>query len=352
MPKLKGEQLEKICFQLLCAAGAPEDHGRIVAEHLAGNNLAGHDSHGFIRIIQYIRQIKEGVILPAAKPEIVRETPVIAQVDGHYGFGQVVAKFSAELVIDKAKKQGLGCVAMRRLRHLGRLGAWVELAAKAGCAAILFTATGGQALLCAPFGGSKRRLGTNPIAMAFPGENEGMVVSDFATSAAAEGKIRVYKARGHKLPDGWILDKEGRPSNNPNDFYDGGAILPVGGSVGHKGYCLAFMTELFGSLLSRDGFPPRPGDKQMSNSSLFLALDIERFGPLAAVKSEVSMMANYAKETPPADGFDQVLFPGEKEAKSRRERSKTGVEIEDETWNQVMALVKEYRIGEKLGQLP
>jgi len=352
MPTLKGEQLEKICFHLLCAAGAPEDHGRIVAEHLAGNNLAGHDSHGFIRIIQYIRQIKEGVILPAAKPEIIKETPVIAQVDGHYGFGQVAAKFSTELAIDKAKKQGVGCVSVRRLRHLGRLGAWVELAAKAGCAAILYTSTGGQALTSAPFGGSKRRLGTNPIAMAFPGENEAVIVSDFATCAAAEGKIRVYRARGHKLPDGWILDKDGRPSNNPNDFYDGGAILPVGGSVGHKGYCLAFMTDLFGSLLSRDGFPPKPGDQQLSNSSLFLALDIERFAPLAAVKSEVSMMVNYVKETPPAEGFDQILYPGEKEAKSRKERGKSGVEIEDDTWNQVMGLVKEYNLGDKLGKLP
>jgi LDH2 family malate/lactate/ureidoglycolate dehydrogenase len=352
MPTLKGEQLEKICFHLLCAAGAPEDHGRIVAQHLADNNLAGHDSHGFIRIIQYIRQIKEGVIMPAAKPEIVNETPVIAQVDGHYGFGQVAAKFSSELAIGKAKKQGVGCVAVRHLRHLGRLGAWVELAAKAGCAGILYTSTGGQALLCAPFGGSKRRLGTNPMAMAFPSEKDGIIVSDFATSAAAEGKIRVYRARGHKLPDGWILDKEGRPSNNPNDFYDGGAILPVGGSVGHKGYCLAFMTDLFGSLLSRDGFPPRPGDQQLSNSSLFLALDIERFAPLAAVKSEVSSMVNYVKETPPAEGFDQILYPGEKEAKSRKERSKRGVEIEDDTWNQVMGLVKEYNLGDKLGKLP
>ncbi len=352
MPTLKSEQLEKICYHLLCAAGAPEDHARIVADHLAGNNLAGHDSHGFIRIIQYIRQMKEGVIVATARPEIVMETPVIAQVDGHYGFGQVAAKFSTEVAIDKAKKQGVGCVAMRRLRHLGRLGAWVELAGKAGCAAILYTSTGGQALLCAPFGGSKRRLGTNPMAMAFPSENDGMIVSDFASSAAAEGKIRVYRARGHKLPDGWILDKEGRPSKDPNDFYDGGVILPVGGSVGHKGYCLSFMTELFGSLLSRDGFPPRPGDQQMSNSSLMLILDIERFAPLTAVKSEVSMMVKYIKETPPAEGFDQILYPGEKETKSRKERSKSGVQIEDDTWNQVMALVKEYDLVDKIGKLP
>jgi uncharacterized oxidoreductase len=351
MPTLKGEQLEKIAFHLFCAAGAPEEHSRIVAQHLADNNLTGHDSHGFIRVIQYIRQIKEGLILPAAKPEIVRDSPGMAQVDGQYGFGQVAAKFSTELAIDKAKKQGVSCVTVRHLGHLGRLGAYGEIAAGAGCAAILYCSVAGHAISVAPFGGSKRKLATNPIAMAFPSEEEGPILSDFATSVAAEGKIRVYRARGHKLPDGWILDKQGVPSNDPNDFYAGGAIQPVGGSVGHKGFCLSFMTDLFGGILSGDGFPAVPG-KQFSNGSLIVAIDIDWLAPLAAVRSQASKMVNYVKDTPLAEGFEHVMYPGEKEARNRRERGKNGVEIEDETWNQVMGLVKEYGVGDKLGPLP
>lgn len=351
MPTLKGEQLEKIAFHLFCAAGAPEEHSRIVAQHLAENNLTGHDSHGFIRVIQYIRQIKEGVIIPAAKPQVVSESASTAQVVGNYGFGQVVGRFSTELAIDKAKKQGVSCVTMRYLRHLGRLGAYAEMATRAGCAAIVYCSTGGQALSQVPFGGSKRRLGTNPIAMAFPSEEEGPILSDFATSVAAEGKIRVYRARGHKLPDGWILDKEGRPSNDPNDFYDGGALLPVGGSVGHKGFCLAFMTDLFAGILSGDDFPGAPG-KQLSNGSLILAIDIGRFAPLAEITSKVSRLVDHVKDTPPMEGFKYVMYPGEKEARSRIERGENGVEIEDETWNQVMALVKEYGVGVQLGKLP
>ncbi len=350
MPTLKGEQLEKIALQLFCAAGAPEEHSRIVAQHLADSNLTGHDSHGFIRVLQYIRQIKEGLIIPAAKPEIVSESPSVAQVDGNYGFGQVAAKFSTELAIEKAKKQGVSCVTVRHLGHLGRLGAYAEMATRAGCAVILYCSTGGHAPYQAPFGGSQRKLATNPIAMAFPGEQEGPILSDFATSVAAEGKIRVYRARGHELPDGWILDKEGRPSNDPNDFYEGGAILSVGGSVGHKGFCLAFMADLFGAILSRDGFPGSPG-KQFSDGSLIVAINIDRFAPLAAVKSEVSKMVNYVKDTPPAEGFEYVLYPGEKEAKNRKERGQNGIEIEDETWNQVMALVQEYGVADKLGKL-
>ena len=176
-------------------------------------------------------------------------------MDGHYGFGQVAATFSTELAIDKAKKQGVSCVTMRRLGHLGRLGAYAEMATRAGLRSdLVLLRSAAYGISQAPFGGFKRMLGTNPIALAFPSEEEGPILSDFATCVAAEGKIRLSRARGHKLPDGWILDKEGRPSNDPNDFYAGGAILPVGGSVGHKGFCLAFMTDLFGGILSRDGF--------------------------------------------------------------------------------------------------
>lgn len=351
MPTLSGEQLEKIARHLFCAAGAPEAHAQIVAEHLAENNLTGHDSHGFIRIIQYIRQIKEGVIIPAAKPEIVSEFPCGAQVDGHHGFGQVAARFFTELAIEKAKREAVGCVTVRNLCHLGRLGAYVEMAAKAGCAAILYTSTGGYTPAQAPFGGSRRKLATNPIAMAFPSEKEGVIVSDFATCVAAEGKVRVYRARGQRLPDGWLLDTEGRPSNDPNDYYAGGAILPLGGSAGHKGFCLAVMTELFSAILSRGGFAGCPG-KQFSNNSLMVTIDIERFAPLAGAKAEASKLVSYVKDTPLAEGFEAILYPGEKETKARQERTQRGVEIEDETWNQVMALVKEYGVGEKLGEIP
>jgi len=351
MPTLKWEQLEKISFHIFCAAGASEAHSRIVAQHLADNNLAGHDSHGFIRVIQYIHQIKEGLLIPAAGPEIVSESAGTAQVDGHYGFGQVAATFSTELAIEKAKKQGVSCVTVRRLGHLGRLGAYAEMAAKAGCAAILYCSTGGHAIAQAPFGGSKRKLGTNPIAMAFPSEKEGWILADFATSVAAEGKIRVYRARGYRLPEGWILNKEGLASNDPGDFYAGGAILPVGGSVGHKGFCLAFMADLFGGILSRDGFAGAPG-KQFSNSSFIVTIDVERFAPLAAIRSEVDKMVGYVKDTPPAEGFDYIMYPGEKEAKSRKERGWSGIEIEGETWDQVMALVKEYGVADRLGKLP
>lgn len=347
MPNLQAEEIEKIVFHLLCAAGAPEEHSQIVAQHLMDNNLAGHDSHGIIRIIQYLRQIKERVIIPQAKPEIIYESVTTAQVNGHYGFGQVAAKFSTELAIKKAKEQGVSCVSVRNLGHIGRLGAYTEMAARQGCAAILFCGTGGQVPYQAPFGGTQRKLGTNPIAIAFPGLAEEIFSSDFATSVCAEGKIRVHFARGAKLPDGWILNKAGQPSNEPKDFYDGGTILPLGGSVGHKGYCLAFMTDLLASVLSDNGFPGKP-NKQFSNGSLIIVIDIEKFIPLTTARAEASLMGNFIKDTPIAPGFAQVYSPGEKEAISRAWRRQKGIAIEEETWKQIKILAQEYKVSEQL----
>ncbi len=347
MPFLKAEQIERIAFHLLVAAGAPQEHSQIVAEHLMDNNLAGHDSHGIIRIIQYLRQIKEGVIIPQARPEITYESAGTAQVDGHYGFGQVAAKFSTELAIKKAKENGVSCVAVRNLGHIGRLGAYTEMAARQGCAAILFCGTGGLVPYQAPFGGTQRKLGTNPIAIAFPGLGEEIFSSDFATSVCAEGKIRVHLARGAKLPEGWILNKDGQPSNDPKDFYEGGTILPLGGSVGHKGYCLAFMTDLLASVLSANGFPGKP-NKQFSNGSLIIAIHIEKFIPLTTAQTEASLMANFIKDTPIAADFTQVFYPGEKEALSREVRRKKGIEVEEETWKQIKNLVDQYGVSEIL----
>ncbi|MBN1687142.1 MAG: Ldh family oxidoreductase, partial [Spirochaetales bacterium] len=220
-----------------------------------------------------------------------------------------------------------------------------------GLAAWLYCGSGGYAPLQAPFGGRERRLCTNPIAMAFPAEGDGPILGDFATSVAAEGKIRVYRARGESLPDGWILDKHGRPSNDPNDFYDGGSVLPIGGPVAHKGYTLAFMTDILGGILSRGGFAGKPATK-FSNTTLILALDVERFVPLADAAAEATQAANYMLDTPLAEGSHGIMYPGQKEIKNRKERSAKGIEIEAETWSQVMSLVKEFNLEETLAPLP
>jgi uncharacterized oxidoreductase len=161
----------------------------------------------------------------------------------------------------------------------------------------------------------------------------------------------VYKARGEKLPDNWILDKEGRPSNDPNDLYDGGCVLPIGGTVGHKGYSLAFFTDILSGILSQGGFAGNPVG-QFSNATLILALDIERFLPLAEAMADVSTAVNHVMDTPLAEGSSGVMYPGLKEIKNRKERGKNGIDIEDDTWNQIHDLIVEFDLEEKLSPLP
>ena len=227
---------------MLEAGGALPGHASIVANHLAEANLAGHDSHGFIRIPQYLEGIKAGKLDPKAEPEVVRERGSMLLIDGHSTFGQVVATRATEMAIEKAGEHGISLATMGNLDHTGRIGTYPEMAAGAGMAAIMFTGFAGGTFgnNVAPFGGRVRRLGTNPIAMAFPHRDGAPVLLDFASSMAAEGKLRVYRNKGEELPDAWVLDKDGVPSRDPNAYYEGGAILPVGGiQGGHKGYALS-----------------------------------------------------------------------------------------------------------------
>jgi uncharacterized oxidoreductase len=187
--------------------------------------------------------------------------------------------------------------------------------------------------------------------MSFPSNLERPILSDIATSVVAEGKLRIYKASGHRIPNGWVLDSEGRPSNDPNDFYNGGALLPLGGSEGHKGYTLAFMADLFGGILSGGGFAGSPGEC-FSNNSLIVAIDVERFAPLETVKADVSRLTKRMKDTPLAEDSRGILYPGEKEVGTRLERRAKGVDIEDATWEQVMALIREYALEDTVGPLP
>jgi len=351
VPTFEPEKLEEIAYHIFRAAGTPDESARTVAEHLVDANLTGHDSHGVIRIMQYLENIKEGRLFPDAIPKVVKETPTTAQVDGQSTFGQVVGKFAAEVAIVKARRSSISIVSMRNLGHLGRLGAYPEMCAEAGMASIMYCGSGGQHASQVPFGGREPRLSTNPIAMACPSDMEGPILLDFATSAAAEGKLRVYRARGNRLPQGWILDSKGNPSTDPNDFYNGGALLPVGASVGHKGYALAYLVDLFGSILPGGGYAGEIG-APLSNGGLIIVFDPAVFLPSGVMNSRVRKMTDYMKSSPLAEGFDKILYPGEKEAMTRQERRTRGIEVEDATWKSVRSVIGEYGLEEKLGPLP
>ena len=228
MPRIHFSRLNSIATQILEGAGASRGNAILVADHLVGSNLVGHDSHGVLRLSQYCDAIEAGEIDPCAQPVVVRETIAGAVLDGRSAFGQVAAQDAMSLAIDRAGGVGIAAVTLHNCYHSGRLAVYSLLAAKAGMVGVVMVNAGGGGQSVTPFGGMERRLATNPFSIAVPLPGDFQPVLDIATSMAPEGKIRDYYRRGASLPDGWIVDFEGRPSNNPHDFYASppGAISP------------------------------------------------------------------------------------------------------------------------------
>ena len=190
-----------------------------IAHYLVDANLVGHDSHGVIRVPSYIDWLRAGKVLANQALKIVFENDVIAVVDGQFGFGQVMGEEATKLGIEKARRQGVAVVALRNSGHLGRIGDWAEMAAAAGMVSLHFVNTSGGGILVAPFGGTQRRLSANPIAAGVPVENGPPIIVDISTCTIAEGKIKVAFNKGAKVPEGCILDSEGRPTDDPKAFY-------------------------------------------------------------------------------------------------------------------------------------
>ncbi|GIX46481.1 MAG: hypothetical protein KatS3mg131_0692 [Candidatus Tectimicrobiota bacterium] len=206
----------------------------------------------------------------------------------------------------------------------------------------LITCDSGRApKVVAPYGGRAPRLGTNPLAVAFPSDLEGPVFLDMATSAVAAGKLAVRRNRGEPAPPGWIIDKHGRPTTDVAAFYDGGAILPMGGDQAHKGYALSFMVETLSGILTGLGFGLDPQGRH--NDGTFLAVfRVDAFRPLADFKRDLADFIAYLKATPPAAGHEEVLYPGELEYRTAQRRRREGIDVDERTWQQLAALQREY----------
>jgi LDH2 family malate/lactate/ureidoglycolate dehydrogenase len=307
-------------------AGAPPATANTVAESLVESNLRGHDSHGIRRLAPYIEAVKDGRVDPQAEPEVVTRKGAIVIVDGHGGFGQPAARLAATELTTLAKQSGVAAAAIQNANHVGRLGEWVEQLADTGLIGIAFC---NAEPTVAPYGGSERRLGTNPIAWATPGRPP--LVMDWSTATMPEGKLAVAKARGEKVPHGVIVDQHGEPSRDPADFYAGGALLPLGA---HKGSGLSVMIQLVGGALAGTGAFGQQG--AAANGTVLIALDPTAFTD--DFDDEAQEFTAALAATRPAHGFDAVLVPGEIERRTRATRAQEGVPLPAATWSELEAL--------------
>ncbi len=344
MPRLQADQVKKIAADLLAGAGAPAVEAKIVASHSVEANLTGHDSHGIIQIPSYIDRIEKGHIVPGAPIDIISDTPTTTVVDGNWGFGYVVTEDVMRRTIEKARTQNVAAATVYRQGHVGRVADYPLMAAEEGMIGLMTADSGRAPKAVAPFGGREARLGTNPISIAVPSDLDGPLYFDLSTAAAAAGKVKLAQARGEQVPEGWVIDAQGRATTDPSVLGNGGALLPLGGDVGFKGYALASMVEILSALLTGLGFGVEPTGRH--NDGCFIAVfKVEAFRDLATFKREVAEFAHYLNDTPPAEGFDRVYYPGEVEHLKRQDRLANGVDIEDATWNKLLALADKYNVA-------
>lgn len=331
MLTMTADRLRAVTRQVFEAAGTPTDLATDMANILVESNLAGHDSHGVIRIPFYVRLIQEGALIPDARPEVIEETAGSALVDGKYAFGHIAAAYATEVAVRKAKASKAVVVSVVRCNHIGRLGEWGSRAAAQDVIAIVVVGGGGGPGAAAPFGGAARVFGTNPISIGVPGGEMPDTLVDFATTVIAEGKIQVARAKGAQLPPGSILDKDGNPSTNPADFYNGGMLLPFGG---HKGSGLAMVVDLLGSALVPGEAYNRDGH---GGGAVIIAVDATTFRPLSDYEAAADRALRRVKAVPPAKGFAEVLLPGEPEQRSKAERLRDGIPVAEATWEAIVA---------------
>jgi uncharacterized oxidoreductase len=342
---IEADALRGAVTALLATREIPQHVAERVSTSLVAANLAGHDSHGILLLPYWCELLDRGQIQPHATTEVVLDLGAVVVLDGHFGFGPVVGHDAVELAIEGGRRNGVACVLARNANHLGRLGEFTSAVAREGLAAILVANSQGSGQLLAPFGASDRRLTNNPVSIAVPG-NEHVVLLDMALSVVAEAKVWLAKARGTEVPNGWILDSEGRPSCEPDALFAGGTLLPLGSpSAGHKGYALIVLIDILAGVLSRGGVCRADPPEDFSNAFLLFALDVEPLVPESEYLSEVGRLASYVKDAKLLPGFESVLFPGEFEAAAAQRRMEKGIWIENDTWKTIQALARDAGIA-------
>jgi L-2-hydroxycarboxylate dehydrogenase (NAD+) len=332
------ERLREFSARTFEYFGVPPADAARAADVLAASDLRGVDSHGVARLHTYFDMLALGRINPRPDVRVVRELPATATVDGDNGLGLVVGPRANEIAMAKAEAVGSAWVSVSNTNHFGMAGYYPLMALGRG---LIGWAMTNSTKLVAPLWGAERMLGTNPIAIAFPAGEEPPVVIDFATSAAAYGKIEIARRTDAAIPPGWAIDRDGHPATRPDQMIDGGALLPLGSTReagGHKGYCLAALVDVLSCVLSganwgpfappfalRQEFPARSVGKGIGHA--FGALRIDGFIDPGEFRRQMDDWVRTMRASKPAPGTPGVIIPGDPERQAEAERRVTGVPL-------------------------
>lgn len=348
------DTLRRFTYQVFCGLGVPEDDAAICTEVLLASDLRGISSHGVGRLKMYYDRIRQGILSPVTRFEVVRETETTAVVDGHHGMGHVIGYRAMELAMKKARERGLGAVAVRNSSHFGIAGYYALMAAREGMIGLAFTNARPSV---APTFSVEPMLGTNPIAFACPTDEEFPFCFDAATSIAQRGKIEVLARAGKPTPAGWVIDRQGRLATDTDEILAGipkglYALLPLGGKGeelgGHKGYGLSVVVEILCAALQSgaflkdlSGFDERGNPRPHQLGHFFMALDIGRFVPLEEFKRTAGAILRALRAAEVSPDADRIYTAGEKAHLAEQRVRREGVPVNRALRRNLRAMAQE-----------
>ncbi|MBP2057676.1 LDH2 family malate/lactate/ureidoglycolate dehydrogenase [Lactobacillus colini] len=343
--KFSYETLYNLCMDAFQKFGFTKEKAETITDVLLTADLYGIQSHGMQRMVRYYKGIQKGTMKVDAEPEVVFETPTTAVVDGHEGMGQLNGVFAMNLAIKKAKETGVGIVSVKNSNHYGIAGYYAKMAAEQGM--LGFSSTNSEAIMV-PTYAKKAMIGSNPQAWCVPADPYDFLF-DASTTVVTRGKLEMYNKLGKPLPDGWALDKDGKPSNDASDVlsniaaHRGGGIMPLGGNTetlgSHKGYGNGMVAEIFASILSQ-GMTSNNTMKDNKSGIChgFMAINLANFGDTEAIKKHFSEYLQELRDAPKAEGQARIYTHGEKEMLALKDRKENGIPVIDKTMTEVKDL--------------
>ncbi|MGF1595972.1 MAG: malate/lactate/ureidoglycolate dehydrogenase [Acidimicrobiales bacterium] len=321
---LHPDRLRQYVVDVCGALGSEDTEAALVADQLVGANLAGHDSHGVGMMPTYVDAVGRGRLFCNRHATVAIDSGAVLAVDGNRAFGQVAGYEATDLAIERARQTGVALMGLRNSFHIGRIGHWGEQCARAGMVSIHFVNVAGHDPLVAPYGGAEPRFTTNPVCIAIPGDGDRpAALLDMATSTIAMGKARVARLKGIEVPDGTMLDGEGRVTRDPAGMFANprqGALIAFGD---HKGSGLAIMAELLGAALTggQTIAPIHERDGSALNSMLTIVIDPDALVGRDTLTTEAGAFLDYVHSSGLREGFTEVLIPGEPEVRAREARA-------------------------------
>lgn len=339
------ESLRAMVETLLVKLAVPAEDAGIVAGSLVAADLRGMNSHGVLRLPVYLRRLRIGGINPIAEATIIRETDGTALLEGDAGLGSVLTARAMAMAIGKAKGRGIGAVGVRNSNHNGEGAFYVSQAIEAGMIGI---ATTNASPIMPPWGGTTPITGPLPISIGVPTGRHPPIIFDAALGMSSRGKILQYAEEGRPLPDGWLVDKDGRPTNDPEWVRNGGWILPIGG---HKGWGLILACEILTGILMGGAFGTELTnlyddlDTPQRNSHFVLAIDVAAFLDPDAFRARMDGYVDLLKASAPAPGSEGVRMPGEREHEMERDQSRSGIALQRGVLREIVEIANELGVS-------